>query len=154
MRCRNLGPYRHASREYQAILDDLKDRMDLESDNMAYTALDGVFHVFRRRVTAVEGLVFASVLPCVPRAIFVADWVPEELPLPWGTRAEMAKEAQTLRKDHNLTPDTCIEAVAWALRRAIRAPDWAAAVARLPEGAQAFWHIENADEGGLEPGIR
>ena len=54
--------------------------MDLESDNMAYTALDGVFHVFRRRVTAEQGLRFASVLPSVPRAIFVAGWQPEVPP--------------------------------------------------------------------------
>lgn len=146
--------YRHASREYRAILDDLKERMDLGSDNMAYTALDGVFQVFRRRVTAVDGLGFASVLPCVPRAIFVAGWVPETEPLPWGPRAEMVREAQALRINHNLTPDNCIEAVAWALRRAIRAPDWAAAMRRLPPGARDFWEIELADPRELEPGIR
>ena len=146
--------YRHASREYRAFLDDLKARMNLDSDNMAYTALDGVFQVFRRRVTAQEGLIFAGVLPSVPRAIFVAGWVPEAVPLPWGTRNEMVKEARAVRKDHNLTPDNCIEAVCWALRRAIRQPDWAATMAKLPKGAQSFWHIEIAEAKELEPGIR
>ncbi|MFD2813579.1 DUF2267 domain-containing protein [Paracoccus aerius] len=48
--------------------------MDLVSDNSAYTALDAVLQVFRRRLTAQEGIDFASVLPSVPRAIFVAGW--------------------------------------------------------------------------------
>ncbi len=59
--------YRHASREFRAFLVDAKERMSLESDNMAYTEVDAVFHVFRRRLTAQQGLDFASVLPCVPR---------------------------------------------------------------------------------------
>ncbi|MCR9275214.1 MULTISPECIES: DUF2267 domain-containing protein [Mameliella] len=146
--------YRHASREYRAFLDDLKARMNLESDNMAYTALDGVFHVFRRRVTAEEGLRFASVLPSVPRAIFVAGWQPEVPPAPWASRDDLIREAQALRPNHNLTPDTCIEAVAWALRRAIRGPEWECALAALPPEARAFWRVEVADPSELEPGIR
>ncbi|MFD2440093.1 DUF2267 domain-containing protein [Paracoccus kondratievae] len=77
--------YRHASKEWRAILDDLKDRMDLVSDNSAYTALDGVLQVFRRRLTAQQGLDFASVLPAIPRAIFVAGWRPEAEPPPLPT---------------------------------------------------------------------
>lgn len=64
--------YRHASREWQGFLGDARERMGLSSDNMAYTAIDGVFQVFRRRLTAAEGLRFATILPSVPRAIFVA----------------------------------------------------------------------------------
>lgn len=146
--------YRHASHEYRAFLDDVKSRMDLDSDNMAYTALDGVFRVFRRRLTAEQGLRFASVLPAVARAIFVADWVPARRPDSWGAHADLTREAQAVRPDHNLTPDNCIDAVAWALRRAIRAPDWARAMAALPDSARAFWHIEVADPAELEPGIR
>lgn len=146
--------YRHASREYRAFLDDLKARMNLESDNMAYTALDGVFQVFRRRVTAAQGLRLAEVLPSVPRAIFVAGWQPEEPPAPWAPRGALVAEARGLRPDHNLTPDTCIESVAWALRRAIRGADWDRVMAQLPPEARAFWEIEVADPRELEPGIR
>ena len=128
--------------------------MDLESDNMAYTALDGVFHVFRRRVTAEQGLRFASVLPSVPRAIFVAGWQPEVPPASWAPRDALTREAQALRPDHNLPPDNCIEAVAWALRRAIRGPDWDRALAALPPEARDFWRVEVDDPRDLEPGIR
>lgn len=146
--------YRHASREYRAFLDDIKDRMDLTSDNMAYTAVDGVFQTFRRRVTATDGLAFASALPAVPRAIFVAGWVPSDPPEPWVTRDALIREAQALRRDHNLTPPNCIEATAWALRRAIRADEWHRAMRNLPEPARAFWDMDVSDLSELEPGIR
>ena len=38
--------YRHASREFRKFLDDAKERMSLDSDNMTYTAVDAVFQVF------------------------------------------------------------------------------------------------------------
>ena len=146
--------YRHASQEYRGFLDDIKDKMDLTSDNMAYTAVDGVFQTFRKRVTAAQGLAFASILPCVPRAIFVANWVPSEEPEPWLGRDALIEEAQSLRKHHNLTPSNCIEATAWALRRSIQSKDWDRAMLALPQIAQDFWFVEIADPKELEPGIR
>ena len=89
--------YRHASREWRAFLDDVKDVTGLTSDNMAYTAVDGVFHVFRARLTAEEGLRFAAVLPSVPRAIFVAGWVPSDAPRPFASHADMATEAKAMK---------------------------------------------------------
>jgi uncharacterized protein (DUF2267 family) len=115
--------YRHASREWRAFLDDVKDVTGITSDNMAYTAIDGVFQTFRARLTAEEGLRFASVLPAVPRAIFVAGWVPTDPPLPFGTREDMSAEAKSLRPNHNLTPDNAIEATARALWRSVHQRD-------------------------------
>lgn len=66
--------YRHSSKEFSAFLEDVKEETSLQSDNSAYTAVEGVLLVFRRRLTAQEGLAFASVLPSVLRAIFVKDW--------------------------------------------------------------------------------
>ncbi|MDG4649931.1 DUF2267 domain-containing protein [Roseibacterium sp. SDUM158017] len=143
--------YRHASREWRAFLDDVKEAANLTSDNMAYTAVDGVFHVFRARLTAREGLRFASVLPSVPRAIFVAGWVPEDAPRTFGERADMAREAQGLRPHHNLTPDNAIDAVARALWRSVRHADLDRVLATLPTGAAAFWTVEGADPDDLAP---
>ncbi|GLK65812.1 DUF2267 domain-containing protein [Paracoccus kondratievae] len=143
--------YRHASKEWRAILDDLKDRMDLVSDNSAYTALDGVLQVFRRRLTAQQGLDFASVLPAIPRAIFVAGWRPEAEPPPFADRATMTREAQQVRPHHNLTPDSAIEAVAWTLRRYVNAADFQRALDQLPPGAAGFWHVDNPE--GARPRI-
>lgn len=145
--------YRHASKEWRAILDDLKDQMALSSDNMAYTALDGVLQVFRRRLTAQQGLDFATVLPAIPRAIFVAGWTPEVPPLPFADRATLAREARQVRKDHNLTPDTAIEATAWTLWRYVNHADFERVLARLPEGAAEFWQVDGADPETLKQRI-
>lgn len=145
--------YRHASKEWRAILDDLKDRMDLVSDNSAYTAMDGVLRVFRRRLTAQEGLDFASVLPAIPRAIFVSDWQVENRPLPFADRAVLTWEVKQVRRDHNLTPDNAIEATAWTLRRYTNRAALERVLARLPAGAVEFWHVEVADPREIEPRI-
>lgn len=145
--------YRHASKEWQAILDDLKDRMGLVSDNSAYTAMDGVLQVFRRRLTAQEGLDFASVLPSVPRAVFVAGWKLEDRPLPFADRKDLTQEAQRVRPHHNLTPDNAIEATAWTLRRYMNRDDLERVLARLPVGAVAFWHVDTDDPNETEQRI-
>jgi uncharacterized protein (DUF2267 family) len=145
--------YRHASHEWRAFLDDVREATGLISDNMAYTAIDGVFRVFRARLTAEEGLRFATVLPSVPRAIFVAGWVPEARPVPFASRAEMTREAQALRPHHNLTPENAIEAVGRALWRSVRRAELERVLATLPEGAEAFWHVETDSPEDLAPRI-
>ncbi|WP_333829997.1 DUF2267 domain-containing protein [Pararhodobacter sp.] len=145
--------YRHASKEWRAILDDLKDRMNLVSDNSAFTAMDGVLQVFRRRLTAQQGLDFASVLPSVPRAVFVAGWQVEECPAPFHPREVLIQEVRNVRKNHNLTPDNAIEATAWALRRYTNKADLERVLARLPEGAVPYWHVDVADPREIEPRI-
>lgn len=145
--------YRHASKEWRAMLDDLKDRMNLISDNMAYTAMDGVLQVFRRRLTAQQGLDFASVLPAIPRAILVAGWQPGTPPLPFAPRADLIREVRQVRPHHNLTPETAIDATAWTLRRYTSAADLDRVLAGLPEGAVAFWHVDVADPREIEQRI-
>ena len=145
--------YRHASREYRAFLDDVKERMSLESDNMAYTAVDAVFQVFRRRLTAQQGLDFASVLPSIPRAIFVKDWVVEDPPVPFtrgggGPGDDDSGGQERSGSNHNLTPDNAIEATAWALRRSLDQRDLDRVLERIGPNAERFWHVEvaNPDE--------
>ncbi|MEM7720498.1 MAG: DUF2267 domain-containing protein [Pseudomonadota bacterium] len=134
--------YRHATREWRAFLTDVKDRADLVSDNMAYTAIDGVFRTFRRRLTVEDAVAFANVLPSVPRAVFVQDWDVTQAPVSFADRAELTREAQALRKDHNLTPDTAIEAVAWALWRRVDHTTFRRCLDRLPPGATEFWAVD------------
>jgi uncharacterized protein (DUF2267 family) len=141
--------YRHASREWQAFLADVKDRMDLASDNMAYTAVDGVLQVFRRRLTPQQGIAFANVLPSVLRAIFVKDWEIGAAPLPFGTRADLVAEVKAVRRHHNLTPDTAIEDTAWALWRCVNHREFEAVLDDLPPEARAFWAVQVDDPAEL-----
>jgi uncharacterized protein (DUF2267 family) len=142
--------YRHATRDFRAFLDDAKDRLALTSDNAAYTAVDAVFQVFRRRLTAPQGLAFADQLPAVLRALFVYRWDIAVPPLPFADRATLTAEAQAVRPHHNQTPDHAIEAVAWALRRNINQPDFDRMLATLPPGARAFWHVTVCDPHELD----
>ena len=145
--------YRHATKEWRAFLVDAKERMSLTSDNLAYTAVDAVFQVFRRRVTAEEGVMFASVLPTVLRAIFVKEWDIAAVPVPFDDRQTLTREAQQIRPNHNLTPDNAIEATAWALWRTVDGRDFARVLSKLPKEAQEFWHVDVDDPHELKQRI-
>ncbi len=145
--------YRHASKEWSAFLEDAKERMGLVSDNMTYTAVDAVLQVFRRRLSAQQGLLFAAVLPSVLRAIFVKDWDVTVSPLAFADRATLTKEVKRIRPHHNLTPDNAIEATAWAIRRCTNAREFDRALERMPNGAQEFWHVDVEDSKDLEQRI-
>lgn len=134
--------YRHASKDWQVFLADAKDGLGLESDNMTYTAVQGVLLAFRRRLTPSEVMAFADQLPAVLRALFIAGWDPDAAPLAWPVRSALEAEAKALRPDHNLTPDHPIAPVAAALRRCTRGPDLDRVLARIGPDAVAFWHVD------------
>jgi uncharacterized protein (DUF2267 family) len=145
--------YRHASKEFRAFLDDAKLKLSLESDNMAFTAVDGVFQVFRRRLTVQQGLQFADLLPCTLRALFVYRWDTSLDPLPFPSRSDLANEVQQVRVHHNLTPDDAITAVAWALRRCVNQNDLDRVLSGFPNGAIDYWHVDVDDPKELEQRI-
>ena len=145
--------YRHATREWRAFLADAKEKMNLDSDNNAYTAVDGVLQTFRCRLTAQQGLDFASVLPSVLRAIFVHNWDVTSPPVPFAQREALVSEVKALRRDHNLTPNNAIEATAWALWRATNHRELERVLEELPEPAREFWHVETSDPSEIEQRI-
>lgn len=145
--------YRHATREWQAFLSDAREAMSLETDNLAYTAVQGVLRAFRRRLTPQQAIDFAQVLPSVLRALFVADWQLDEGPLPPGTRADWTAEAMALRPNHNLTPPNCVAATALALRKSVLREDLDRVLARLPPFASEFWSTPGIDPATLCPRI-
>lgn len=145
--------YRQATREWQAFLSDAKAAMDLTSDNAAFTAVEGVLRAFRRRLTPEQAIAFAQVLPAVLRALFVADWHLDEGVLPPGTRADWTAEAMALRPHHNLTPRTCVEATAIALRKSVLREDLDRVLAALPPFAAEFWSTPGIDPTTLGPRI-
>ncbi|WP_318527405.1 DUF2267 domain-containing protein [Roseobacter sinensis] len=145
--------YRHATREWRAFLEDVKLKTDLASDNHAYTAVDGVLQTFRRRLTAQQGLDFATVLPSVLRAIFVHDWDVTTPPRPFAARSLLMAEVKALRPNHNLTPDNAIEATAWAVWRCTNHRDLERVLARLPEPARDFWRVDAGSRSELQQRI-
>ena len=131
--------YERASAKFYEYLVDARDTADLWSTHVTYTMTQGVFQVFRRRLSTRDAILFANVLPICLRALFVTDWDTEEEKKPFESIEEMTREAQSLREQHNFSSETAIQDVAKALRRHVDEEAFDTLLARLPEGAIAFW---------------
>jgi len=131
--------YQRATDDFFAFLAEARDQAGLSTVNQSYTMVQGVLQTFRRRLSLADAIRFAGVLPAVVRAVFVADWDPDEARQPFGDRAAMTAEVLALRPNHNFSPDTAIRDVAAALRRHVDVPAFEAMLASLPEGAAEFW---------------
>jgi uncharacterized protein (DUF2267 family) len=132
--------------EYQRVRDDFynflldaRDAAGLSTTNQAYTIVQSVFQTFRRRLDLKDAIRFAGVLPAALRALFVADWNPEEPRRPFEDRAVMTQEIRGLRVDHNFAPETAIQDVARALRRHLDEAAFDRVLESLPSGASEFW---------------
>src|SRR5215471_1368934 len=123
--------------EAQALIAELQQK--LQWSELAYTMVQGVFQVFRRRLEVKEAIRFLNVLPVGARALFVADWDIDEAKRPFEDRAAMTKEVRALRAEHNFSPDTAIHDVAIALRRNVDQTAFDGVLATLPQGAAQFW---------------
>lgn len=131
--------YRQASVDFDRFMEDLKEVSMLSTSHQAYTMLQAVLQVFRRRLTVQQALEFANVLPPVLRAIFVSDWDSTEAMREFGTEAEMMAEVRSLRYNHNLSTDSAIRDVAEAVRRNMDPVVFDRALSKLPQAARDFW---------------
>lgn len=133
--------YRQASVDFDRFMEDLKEVSMLRTSHQAYTMLQAVLQVFRRRLTVQQALEFANILPPVLRAIFVSDWDSTEEPREFGTEAEMMAEVRSLRHNHNLSTDSAIRDVAEAVRSNIDPVVLDRALSKLPKAAFDFWRM-------------
>ncbi|WP_226554009.1 DUF2267 domain-containing protein [Celeribacter naphthalenivorans] len=147
-----LASYLHSEKEFHSFLKDAKDRMGhaMDSDSMTYTAVDGVLQTFRRRLTPPQVIAFGDVLPSSLRAMLVFNWRVDAVPLPFGTRSELIREAQTVRKEHNITPLNVIDATAYALWRHCNHRDLTRVLDMIGAEAVAFWAVRGIPETELE----
>lgn len=133
--------YQRAGPEFDRLLIELCDDLNLTTRNQAYTVLQSVLIVFRRRLVAHDVLRFAALLPPIVRAILVADWTPNEHCTDFGSSAELFEEVRAIRRDHNFSDENAIHVVTQALRRRIDANDLEVFVSDLTEGAKRFWEM-------------
>ena len=131
--------YKRASLDFEAFLVDARDCAGLATTNQSFTMVEGVLRTFRARLTLAEGIAFASVLPPVLRALFVAGWDTAARPQPFASREAMTAEVQALRAAHNFAPDNAIASVAATLRKHVPRDLLEPVLAGLPSGAMAFW---------------
>jgi len=131
--------YQRATDDFYKLLTDVRDSTGLTTTNQAYTVLQGVFQVFRRRLDLKDAVRFVNVLPVGARALFIAEWDADEPRLDFEERALMTQEVQALRAEHNYAPETAIHDVAVALRRNVDQTAFERVLAQLPRGAEEFW---------------
>jgi len=131
-----------ASKDFDAFLADVRDTCLLQTHHQAYHTLRAVLLTFRAHLTTQQALTFANVLPAVTRAIFVEDWIVSDTPTPFPDRAALIAEVKSVRRDHNMAPDSAIKDVAAALRRSsIAERELDRVLAGLPEGAVDYWKV-------------
>jgi uncharacterized protein (DUF2267 family) len=133
--------FQHASENFEAFLRDARQISGLATRNQIYTMVQAVLLTFRRRLSIVEAIRFANVLPPVLRALFVTDWDPEELQRDFTDRADLTSEIKALRRDHNFSPETAIRDVTTALRRHVDATALDDVLEHMPQGAAQFWAV-------------
>ena len=131
--------YQRATDDFYKLLMDARDSAGLTTTNQAYTMVQAVFQVFRRRLQLKEAIRFMSVLPVGARALFAADWDVDEPKKPFEGWAVLTKEVQALRAEHNFAPETAIRDVAVALRRNVDQKEFDRILSTLPQGAVQFW---------------
>jgi uncharacterized protein (DUF2267 family) len=131
--------YQHASDDFERFLHLLRDRSGLATRNQAYTVAQAVLMAFRRRMTVREGLAFATCLPPILRAIFVADWDTDVPARPFTTRSDLMADVLNWRRDHNFATSSSIGDVVVSLEAAMSSHAHADMLANLPEAAKAFW---------------
>jgi uncharacterized protein (DUF2267 family) len=131
--------YERASDQFYKLLIDARDSAGLGSTHQAYTMVQGVLQVFRRRLDTRESIRFAATLPPLVRALFVIDWEVDEPRRGFEDRADMTREVQSLRAAHNFAPDTAIKDVARSLKGYVDEAEFDRILATLPDGAIEFW---------------
>jgi len=131
--------YQRASDDFAAFLDDLKRVAMYGSPHPAYTTTQAVFQVFRRRISLQDGVRFAAALPAGLRALFVADWDPDEPRVSFDTVDRMTAEARQLRVGHNFVDDDSIAQVSRVLWRHVDPSRLASVLSAMPDDARAFW---------------
>jgi uncharacterized protein (DUF2267 family) len=133
--------YQQARIAFYNFLTDARDGADFSDTHPAYTMAQGVMQAFRRRLELKDAIRFSNVLPVGLRALFVADWDPDEPRRLFEDRETMTREVHNLRPLHNYAPDHSIHIVASALRRNVDEEAFDRVLASLPEGAVEFWRV-------------
>ncbi|WP_176037578.1 DUF2267 domain-containing protein [Brucella tritici] len=128
-----------ATEEFDKFLHMARDEAGLATRNQAYTMAEAVLLTFRHRLDVDQAIRFATILPPVLRAIFVANWDICEAKRPFDSRQAMTREVQSLRKDHNFAPDSAIYDVAKALRAHIDHVELDDFLAGVSDEAREYW---------------
>lgn len=134
--------YTQASAQFGDFMIDLREALGMQTTHQAWGALLGVFDTFRRRLQPEDALAFAKALPPLLRAVFVRDWNFQPEAAEFASRDELDAEVMRYHGDHQFAGPGCIAATAETLWRHVDVTRFSAALAKMPEGARAFWSVQ------------
>lgn len=134
--------YRHATDEWRRFLATMRARTLIESDNVIYTALDGLFRAFRCRVPPHHVIDLGNELPCVMRSMLVWCWDMEAPRQPWLSRDALETEIRHLRQAHNFAPKGILDDLVWGVRTEVREMDFDRVLQKMSPEAQALWTVK------------
>lgn len=138
-------PYPHeymvATERFADFLGNVKEEAGFGSRHMAYTMVQGVFQVFRRRIDTRSAIRFANVLPVGMRALFIDDWDMDEERLPFTDLEAMNEEVRKLRPLHNFSTPNAIQQVAAAMKGYVDQEKLREVLQGISDEALAFWQM-------------
>ncbi|BBM04095.1 DUF2267 domain-containing protein [Microbulbifer sp. GL-2] len=135
--------YQRSRDKFYEYLIDARNKANLWSTHVTFTMTQGVFQVFRRRLSLADAIRFSQTLPPCLRALFIEQWDVTEKKKPFADLQTMTQEVRNLRPDHNFSTDTAIQDVAWALRKHVNEEVFDRMLDTLPAEAKAFWSVKS-----------
>lgn len=136
--------YQRASVDFEKFMVTARDAAGLATTNMAWNMVEGVLHVFRRRMSMPQALRLADQLPPVVRALFLEKWNPSQPIVPAGSHEELLNEVRSLRPDHNFSPATALESVGEGLRAVLPDDAFTRVLDALPPDLRGYWRASAA----------
>ncbi|MCC5814831.1 MAG: DUF2267 domain-containing protein [Leptospira sp.] len=131
--------YQRATDHFSKFLTDTKLVSMVGSVHQAYTMAQGVFQVFRRRVSMEESLLFMQSLNVGLRALYSSEWNPNEKRKQWESLEIMNLEVKELRPKHNFSTPTAIQDVSTSLRMNVEIELFENTLNKLSHDARLFW---------------
>ncbi|MEN0002275.1 MAG: DUF2267 domain-containing protein [Pseudomonadota bacterium] len=93
--------FQTAQQDFDQLLADIAEALDLSSRHQAYTVLESVLHAKRRRLDAPQIITYAGSLPPLLAALFVQGW---SVDAPTSSGPVTDAEIEALRAAHNFAP--------------------------------------------------
>jgi len=138
--------FQRPGQKFTAFLSDSQEALDLPTSNAAYTTVEAVFTVFRRRLTLKQAVSFAQVLPPVLSALFLKTQDVDAEPLSFAAEDDLERDVRQFRRNHNFSPENSIPTVSAVLWRHADARDLSRVLDTFPKDAKNYWRSGRPDE--------
>lgn len=135
--------YQHASADFEQVLHKVCLACNFSTRNQAYTLVQAVLVVFRRRLNLDQGIAFAQVLPPILRALFIDGWQTLERPIPFDGPDALGAEVLAFRGAHNFSPENGPAVAVAIIRNCIGTEVLDHFLTGMDENCRLFWRLDD-----------